>query len=116
MQPYLEGSTPTDLEREGPGGDAEESEVLSNTNERAEAAAHAVGQVDLPDSPKPPLKFKIICSWDHTTQKKWKKLPVNGFGLDFYVCYYKFPSNQGQFTEVPLNFEIFAIKVVGQTI
>ena len=43
MRPYLEGSTPTDLEREGPGGDAEEEEEPNNTN-RAEAAAHAIQQ------------------------------------------------------------------------
>ena len=43
-------------------------------------------------------------------------MAVNGFGLDLYVCYYEFPSNQGQFTEVPLSFEIFVIKVVGQSI
>ena len=44
---------------------------------------YQLGQVDLPDSPKPPLKFKIICRCVHTTPKKCKKLPVNGFGLDF---------------------------------
>ena len=43
-------------------------------------------------------------------------MPVNGFGLDFSVYYYRSPYGQGQETEVPLNIEIFAIKVVGQTI
>ena len=44
------------------------------------------------------------------------KVPATGSALDLKVCYYGFPYVQGQLTEVPLNFNFFAIKVVGQTI
>ena len=43
-------------------------------------------------------------------------MPVSGFKLDFKVYFYGLPYGQGQKTEVPLNFKIFAIEVLGQTI
>ena len=47
MRPYLEGSTPTDLEREGRRSNEEGEELdRRDDTERAEAAAHAVQQGD----------------------------------------------------------------------
>ena len=48
--------------------------------------------------------------------KKYIKAPVTVSALELNICYYGFPYVQGQLTEVPLNFNIFAIEVVGQTI
>ena len=47
------------------------------------AKGYGLGQVDSRDLSKPPLKIKFISSCVHTTQKKCKKVPVNGFRLDF---------------------------------
>ena len=48
--------------------------------------------------------------------KKYVKVLLIGSALDLKICYYGFPYVQGQLTEVPLNFNIYAIEVVGQTI
>ena len=62
------------------------------------------------------LEFEFILSCNHTYPKKGGKALANGFRFDFKVYYYGLPYDQGQLTEVPLNFYIFTIKVVGQTI
>ena len=81
-----------------------------------EGGRRVLRQVNNTDPTKLPLKLKFTYISGYRPRKKCQKEPVNGFGLDFYICYYEFPSNQGQFTEVPLSFEIFAIKVVGESI
>ena len=73
-------------------------------------------QVNLTDPSKLPLEFEFMLSSTHAYQKKCQKVPGTTLGLDLQVYYYESPYDQGQLTEVPLNFEIFAIKVVGQTI
>ena len=50
------------------------------------------------------------------TPKKLKKCVIFGNRNWLEVQYYELPYDQGQYTEVPLIFEIFTIKVVGQTI
>ena len=62
------------------------------------------------------LEFGFMLNSTHTYQKSAKKVPGTGLGLDLQVYYYESPYNQGQLTEVPLNFKLIAIKVVGQTI
>ena len=47
--------------------------------------------------------------------KKVFKSTATGSELDFKLYYYESPYDQGLLTEVPLNFEIFVIKAVGQT-
>ena len=75
-----------------------------------------VEQVNVTDPSKPPLEFGFMLNSTHTCQKKCQKVPGTGLGLDLQVYYYESPYNQGQLTEVPLNFKLIAIKVVGQTI
>ena len=75
-----------------------------------------VEQVNVTDPSKHPLEFEIMLNSTHKYQKKCQKVPGTSLGLDLQVYCYESPYNQGQLTEVPLNFEILAIKVVGQTI
>ena len=65
---------------------------------------------------KLPLEFEVLLSSIHTDQKKCQKVLATGLGLDLKVYYCGFPYDLGQLTEVPMNFQVFAIKVVGQTI
>ena len=65
---------------------------------------------------KTPLEFEILLSSMHTYQKKCEKVLATSLGLDLKVYYCGFPYDLGQLTEVPMNFQVFAIKVVGQTI
>ena len=65
---------------------------------------------------KLPLEFEVLLSSMHTYQKKCKKVLATSLGLDLKVYYCGFPYDQGQLTEVPKNFQVFVIKVVGQTI
>ena len=73
-------------------------------------------QVNFTDPSKLPLEFQFMLSSTHTIQKKCQKVLATGLGLEFQVYYYGSPYDQGQLTEVPLNFKILAIIVVGQTI
>ena len=65
---------------------------------------------------KTPLEFEFLLSSTQTNSKKCQKVLATGLGLDFYVYYYGSPYDQGQLTKVPMNIQVFAIKVVGQTI
>ena len=47
--------------------------------------------------------------------KKFLKVLATGSEFDLKLCYYGCPYVQGHLREVPLKFEIFAMKVVGQT-
>ena len=78
--------------------------------------SRTLDQVNVTNPSKPPLEFGFMLNSTHTYQKKCKKVPGTGLGLDLQVYYYESPYNQGQLTEVPLNFKLIAIKVVGQTI
>ena len=49
-------------------------------------------------------------------RKKALKVAATSSALTLKICYYGFPYVQGQLSKVSLNFDIFAIKVVGQTI
>ena len=56
----------------------------------------------------------LLCTYfNKKVQKKALKSPATSSALALKICYYDFPYVQGQLTEVPLNFDIFAIKVVG---
>ena len=46
--------------------------------------------------------------------KKYVKVPVTVSALDLKISYYGLPYVQGQLLEVPLNLDIFTVKVVGQ--
>ena len=61
------------------------------------------------------LLFRFVFYLSEKVSKKFLKVPATGSELDLKLCYYGFPYVQGHLTEVPLNFELFAIKVVGQT-
>ena len=56
----------------------------------------SLGQVNITDPTKPPLKLKFGYIFSYRIQKKCKKRLVTRFGLDFYVCYYESPYSQGQ--------------------
>ena len=72
--------------------------------------------MDVTNPPWSQLLFRFVPYLSQKVSKKFLKLPATGSELDFKLYYYESPYDQGQLTEVPLNFEIFAIKVVGQTI
>ena len=65
---------------------------------------------------KTPPRILVYAQFYPYNPKKCQKVLATGLGLEFQVYYYGSPYDQGQLTEVPLNFEIFAIKVVGQII
>ena len=48
--------------------------------------------------------------------KKVFKSTATSSELDFKLYYYESPYDQGQLTEVPLNFKLLGIKLIGQTI
>ena len=48
--------------------------------------------------------------------KKYVKVPVTSSALELKICYYGFPYYEGHLTEVLMDFDIIAMKVVGQTI
>ena len=71
--------------------------------------------VDVTNPPWSQLIFCFVPYFSHRVQKKALKRPATSSAVALKICYYDFPYVQGQLTEVPLNFEIFVIKVVGQT-
>ena len=72
--------------------------------------------MDVTNPPWSQLIFCFVPQLNQKVPKKYVKVPVTGSALDLKICYYGFPYVQGQLTEVPVDFDIFAIKVVGQTI
>ena len=65
---------------------------------------------------KTPLRIQGFTLFYAYIPKKCQKVPAIGLGLDLQVYYCGFPYDQGQWTEVPMIFQVFAIKVVGQTL
>ena len=83
---------------------------------KRETIGYTIEQVDLTNPHWSQLIFCFVPYFSQKVQKKALKSPATSSALALKICFYDFPYIQGQLTEVPLNFNIFAIKVVGQTI